>query len=153
VTLRPAAGRAAGPADPLVEEIYFQQDKVIWSLGRADGLTDAWDAARSPDSRTFVADGSGKILCFDVDKNQLWDSPLPPAGAGPWRNLSVSLFEDEREQILVLVSAQSGRKNMVYVLDSNNGKIIDEKDSLGPEPLPALDRVAPQIQGMELMKK
>lgn len=153
VTLRPPAGHGAGPEDPLVEEIYFQQDKVIWSLGRADGLTEAWDAARSPDSRTFVADGSGRIFCFDVDKNQLWDRPLPPVGAGPWRNLSVSLFEDERERILVLVSAQSGRQDRIYVLDSKNGEILDEKDSLGPIPLPALDRVAPQIQGMELMKK
>jgi hypothetical protein len=156
VTLRPSSGKA-GPQDALVEEVYFQEDKVIWSLSPAEGLTDAWDAVRSPDSRTFVADGSGQIFCFDADKNKLWETALTPAGTNQWKNISVSLFENKREQILVLVSAsgqtKSGRKSLIYVLNSQDGQILSESDSLGTNVLPALTRAVPQIQGMELIKK
>jgi hypothetical protein len=120
-------------------------------------LTDAWDAVRSPDSRTFVADGSGQIFCFDTDKNKLWETALTPAGTSQWKNLSVSLFENKDEPILVLVSAsgqtKAGRKNMIYVLNSQDGQILSENDSIGTSAIPALTRAEPQIQGMELIKK
>ncbi len=51
--------------DSTVEEVFFQQDKVVWQLGKADGLANVRDAVRDPWANTYVADAAtGDILCF-----------------------------------------------------------------------------------------
>jgi hypothetical protein len=128
-----------------VEEVDFKQAKVIWDLA----LPGASDAARSPDSNSYVIDGQGQVFAYDVDQTLLWKTALDPQ-ADQWKNLSLSLFNTPAsENIRVLVSGTSrtrqGRKSRIWILDSKNGKILTGEDVPGG----ALTRAVPRIEGME----
>src|SRR6185295_18101066 len=64
--------------DSTILEILYQEDKVVWSLGKEQGLHDVRDAVRGPWGNTYVAEGSeGLILCFDPLKKLVWKTHFP----------------------------------------------------------------------------
>jgi hypothetical protein len=151
----PDSGNFLVTMDSSVEEVDFQQAKVLWTLGSSAGVTQATDAARSPDSNTFVIDGLGRVSAYDVDQHLLWQTFLDPS-ASQWKNTTLSLFE-AREEIRLLVSGEAktgrGRESQVWVLDSKNGKILASGDPVQKSSASSILRAVPQIEGMDLMKK
>jgi hypothetical protein len=128
-----------------VEEVDFKQAKVIWNLA----LPQAEDAARSPDSNSYVIDAQGQVFAYDVDQTLLWKTALDPE-ADQWKNMSLSLFNTSAvEDIRVLVSGLSrgrqGRQSRMWILNSKNGKILSWEKAPGG----ALTRAVPRIEGME----
>jgi hypothetical protein len=64
--------------DSTVVEVFFQEDKIGWKLGKEDGLEDVRDAVRDPWANTYVADAaSGDVLCFGPQKQLKWKTHLP----------------------------------------------------------------------------
>ena len=151
----PDSGNFLVTMDSTVEEVDFQQAKVLWALGASAGVTQATDAARSPDSNTFVIDGLGRVSAYDVDQHLLWQTFLDPS-ASQWKNTTLSLFE-AREEIRLLVSGDAktgrGRQSQIWVLDSKNGKILASSDPSKKSSASLILRAVPQIEGMDLMKK
>ena len=121
----PDSGNFLVTMESQVEEVDFKQAKVIWNLA----LPGAADAARSPDSNTYVIDAQGDVFAYDVDQTLLWKTALDPE-ADQWKNMSLSLFNTSAvEDIRVLVSgssrpARAARGGWMWILDSKNGKIF-----------------------------
>jgi hypothetical protein len=147
----PDSGNFLVTMDTLIQEVDFQQAKVIWTLP----VELARDAARSPDSDTYVVDDRGRVSAYDVDQHLLWQTFLEPS-ASQWKNTTLSLFE-VREDIRILVSGSAqtrrGRESQVWVLDSKNGKMLAQADAKPNDPFAAIVRAAPQIEGTDLIKK
>jgi hypothetical protein len=155
VRVCPDSGDFLVTMDSKIEEVDFQQAKVIWALDASAGIDQATDAARSPDSNTFVVDDRGRVSAYDVDQHLLWQTFLDPA-ASEWKQASLSLFE-VREEIRILVSGTArtrrGRESQVWVLDSKNGKILAPSDGSPRRFSSSIIRAVPRIEGTDLMKK
>ncbi len=151
----PDSGNFLVTMDSKIEEVDFQKAKVIWALDASAGIDRAADAARSPDSNTYVADNRGRVSAYDVDQHLLWQTFLNPA-ASQWKDTTLSLFE-VREEIRILVSGSAqtrrGRESQVWVLDSKNGKILAPSDESSRRFSSPVIRAVPQIEGTDLIKK
>ncbi|HET9870601.1 MAG TPA: PQQ-binding-like beta-propeller repeat protein [bacterium] len=125
-----------------VAELDFKAGKISWSLP-AEG---AQDAARGPDSLTYVVDSRGKVQAFDAGKRSQWAADLDPQ-ASDWSGLSLSLFE-VRQGVRLLLSGTArtrhGRQERVWVLDAQDGHVLAEQ----PEDA-SVTRDVPWIEGME----
>lgn len=147
----PDSGNFLVTMDSKIEEVDFQKAKVIWALE----MDQAADAARSPDSDTYVVDNRGRVSAYDVDQHLLWQTFLNPA-ASQWKDTSLSLFE-VREEIRVLVSGNAqtkrGRESQVWVLDSKNGKILAPGGQSPGRFSSPIIRAVPRIEGGDLIKK
>jgi hypothetical protein len=118
--------------DSTVEEIFFQEDKVVLTLGAADGLKDARDAVRDPWANTYVADAAqGDVLSFGPKKQLNWKTHLPFA-PGPFEEMSLALFRKGGKRLLLAAVHFSGEgltaQNVVYVLNTETGNVLAWND-------------------------
>jgi hypothetical protein len=117
-----------------VEEIDYQNDKEVWSLGKNDGFKDIRDTVRDPWARTYVADAvKGSITCLDPHKKSQWETHLPFA-PGAFQEMALSLFRKNNKRLLLasVHFAGGSRKtgNVVYLLNTETGKVLDWSDRL-----------------------
>jgi hypothetical protein len=117
-----------------VEEIDYQNDKEIWSLGRADGFKDIRDTVRDPWARTYVADAvKGSITCLDPHKKSVWETHLPFA-PGTFQEMALSLFRKNNKRLLLASVHFAGKDsktgNVVYLLNTETGKVLNWSDRL-----------------------
>ncbi|MGH7740264.1 MAG: YncE family protein [bacterium] len=146
VRVCPDSGNFLVTLDSQVEEVDFRQEKVIWTVK----VPQATDAARSPDSNTYVIDAQGRVSAYDPDQNLIWRTDLDPR-AKDWKNTTLSLFQ-VREEIRILASGtgqtRQGRQGWTWVLDSNNGKIL-----ASDETAPNVVRVVPGLDKTSFAEK
>ncbi len=133
--------------DSTVEEIYFQEDKVAWRVGREDGLKDAVDAVRDPWANTYVADAAGgDVLCFTPSKQAAWKTHLPFA-SGVLQDMALSLFRKNGKRLLLVSVHFSGKgevaQDVLYVLNPETGKVLAWSDRLEKGGYPAFFKVVP----------
>jgi len=118
--------------DSTVEEVFFQQDKVIWQLGKADGLANIRDAVRDPWANTYVADAAtGDIFCFGPQKQLSWKTHLPFA-PGAFEEMSLALFRDNHKRMVMAAVHFAGNgkeaRNVIYLLNAETGKVAAWND-------------------------
>jgi hypothetical protein len=115
--------------DSTVKEIYFQEDKEVWSLGKADGFQNIRDAVRGPWAHTYVADaGKGSVTCLDPRHKKLWETHLPFA-PGAFEDMSLSLFRKNGKRML-LAAVHFSNGNVLYLLNPETGKVVEWHDRL-----------------------
>ena len=116
--------------DSSVKEIFFQEDKEIWSLSQNDGFKDIRDVARDPWARTYVADAAkGSITCLDPHKKLVWETHLPFA-PGAFQDMSLSLFRKNNKRLLLVSVRFKGDGNVVYLMNTETGKVLEWHDRL-----------------------
>ena len=130
-----------------VEEVYFQEDKVVFTLGPADGLKDARDAVRDPWANTYVADAAqGDVLSFGPKKQVNWKTHLPFA-PGPIGEMSLALFRKEHKRLVMAAVHFTGKEdvshNVIYILNSETGKVLAWNDHDEKGGYPAFSKAAP----------
>ncbi len=118
--------------DSTVEEIHFQEDKVVLTLGASDGLKDARDAVRDPWANTYVADAAqGDIFSFGPKQQLNWKTHLPFA-PGAFEEMSLALFRKSGKRLLLAAVHFSGAgdvaRNVVYVLNTETGNVLAWND-------------------------
>jgi hypothetical protein len=133
--------------DSTVEEVFFQEDKVVMTLGKADGLMDARDAVRDPWANTYVADAAqGDILSFGPKKQLNWKTHLPFA-PGPIGEMSLALFRKEHKRLVMAAVHFTGKEdvshNVVYILNSETGKVLAWNDHDEKGGYPAFSKAVP----------
>jgi hypothetical protein len=136
-------------ADSTIEEIYFQEDKVVWIVGKGTLLKNVLDAIRDPMGLNYAAEGSdGSVICFNSDQKTLWKSHLPFAHSnGKLKALALSLYKKKGKRI-VMASAHfaGGRENakdLVYLLNADTGKVLAWSDHLDKGAYPPFEKVVP----------
>ncbi len=117
-----------------VEEIDYQNDKQVWSLGKDNGFKDIRDIVRDPWARTYVADAvKGSITCLDPHKKSVWETHLPFA-PGTFQDMALSLFRKNNKRLLLVSVHFTGDNhttgNVVYLLNTETGKILNWSDRL-----------------------
>jgi len=138
--------------DSTVEEIAYQEDKVVWSMGKADGLKDVKDAARGPWGDTYVAEGSeGDILCFDPHKQKLWQIHLPFAPSHSFESASLSVFKKQGKRMVLAFAHYPGdgstARDIVYLLNAETGKLVAWTAKTDKGGYPACLRAVPDLGG------
>ncbi len=133
--------------DSTVEEVFFQEDKVVMTLGKDDGLVDARDAVRDPWANTYVADaGQGDILSFGPKKQLNWKTHLPFA-PGPIGEMSLALFRKDHKRLVMAAVHFTGKEdvshNVVYILNSETGKVLAWNDHDDKGGYPAFSKAVP----------
>lgn len=123
--------------DSTVHEIYFQEDKEVWSLGKADGFKDIRDAVRDPWARTYVADAAkGSVTCLDPHKKALWETHLPLAPSA-FQDMSLFLFRKQNKRLLLAsVHFKDNKGDMVYLLNTETGKVLEWSNRTAKGPYP-----------------
>ncbi len=136
-------------ADSTVEEIYFQEDKLVWSLGKGEGLGDARDAVRGFRGDTFVADAlDGSIICFNPDRKVRWRSHLPfTLSNGTLNQVTLSLYKKNgRRTVMASVHFEGsglGAKDMVFLLNADSGRLMAWCDHLARGAFPPFVKAIP----------
>jgi hypothetical protein len=116
--------------DSSVKEIFFQEDKEIWSLGKNDGFQNIRDVARDPWARTYVADAKkGSVTCLDPHKKLVWETHLPFA-PGSFQDMNLSLFRKNNKRLLLVSVRFAGDGNVVYLMNTETGKVLEWHDRL-----------------------
>jgi hypothetical protein len=131
-----------------IEEIQYQEDKLVWEWDSSQGASRLLDALRGSQGDTFGVQADGTVLCVKPDKTIAWKSILPFQAAG--RKLvqsSLSLFKKYGRHWL-MVSAHDlkgpGATDILYVLDPESGKVAAISDHLGKEAYPPLISAVPE---------
>lgn len=133
--------------DSTVQEVYYQEDKVAWQLGKEDGLKDVRDAVRDPWANTYVADAAvGDVLCFGPKKKLNWKTHLPFA-PGPFKEMSLSLFRANHKRMVMAAVHFGGKgevsRNVIYLLNSETGKVVEWNDHDDKGGYPAFFKAVP----------
>ncbi len=133
--------------DSTIEEIYFQEDKVVFTLGPEDGLKDARDAVRDPWANTYVADAApGDVLSFGPKKQVNWKTHLPFA-PGPIGEMSLALFRKDHKRLVMAAVHFTGKgevsHNVIYILNSETGKVLAWEDHDEKGGYPTFSKAAP----------
>ena len=135
--------------DSTIEEILYQEDKIVWSMGKADGLKDVRDAVRGPWGDTYAAEGGeGLILCFDPRKKLLWKIHLPFAPSSSFQDISLSVFKRKGKRTLMAAvhwPGGSGAQNVFYFLNPETGKVMGWSDRLEKGTYPSFQKALPDL--------
>lgn len=136
--------------DSTVEEIQYQEDKVVWSMGPADGFKDVCDAARGPWGHTYVAErADGDILCFDPRKNKVWQTHLPFAPAHSFETASLSIFKKQGKRMVLAFAHYPGggstASDIVYLLNAETGKLVAWSASTDKGGYPPSSKAVPDL--------
>ena len=133
--------------DGSLQEIKFQEDKLIWQWNSAQNSTRVLDALREPQGDTFVAQADGTVFSLHSDKSIGWKTTLP--FQNPARKLDqvfLTLFKKNGRRWL-MVSAHDlkgpGATDILYLLDAGNGKVANLSDHLGKEIYPPIISASP----------
>jgi hypothetical protein len=135
-------------ADSTVEEVLFQEDKVVMTLGKAEGLQRALDAVRDPWANTYVADAaSGDIVCFGPKRQVLWKTHLPFAPDRP-EAMALSLYRKAGKRLLMASVHFSGgnsitAQDVVYALNTETGGVLAWSDKTEKGGYPSFTKAAP----------
>jgi hypothetical protein len=132
-----------------VKEIFFQQDKVVWELGKEQGLKNPCDAVRDPRGRTYVADAAeGNVLCFDSSKKTVWTTHLPFA-PGSFENISLALYKKKGKRLVMAsvhyTGAERKAQNVIYLLSLETGKVMSWSDKLERGGYPDFIKAVPDL--------
>ena len=135
--------------DSTVEEIFYQEDKVVWSIGKEDGLKDVRDAVRGPWGQTYVAEGAdGLIICFDPGKKQVWKTHLPFAPSSSFQDIGLFIYKKNGKR-LVMASVHwpggPGARDVIYLLNAETGKVVDWSEHTDKGGYPSFHKVVPDL--------
>ena len=137
--------------DSTVEEILYQEDKVVWSMGKEDGLKDVRDAVRGPWGNTCVAEGSeGLILSFNPKKTLVWKTHLPFAPSPTFQDITLSIFKKNGKRMLMAAvhwSGGPGAKDVFYLLNEGTGKVLGWSDRMDKGSYPSFSKAVPDLPG------
>ncbi len=133
--------------DSTVEEVFFQEDKIIWQLGKEEGLTDVRDAVRDPWANTYVADAAtGDVICLGPQKQLNWKTHLPFA-PGAFEEMSLALFQENHKRMVMAAVHFSGTgpesRNVIYLLNAETGKVTAWNDHDDKGGYPAFLKAVP----------
>jgi hypothetical protein len=133
--------------DSTVEEILFQEDKVVWQMGKESGLKDIRDAVRDPWANTYLADAAGgDVVCLGPQKQLIWKTHLPIA-PGAFEEMSLALLQQNHKRMIMAAVRFSGKgpqnRNVVYLLNSETGKVTDWNDHDDKGGYPAFIKAVP----------
>ncbi len=135
--------------DSTLEEILYQEDKVVWSLGKEDGLKYVRDAVRGPWGQTYVADGAeGLLLCFDPRKKTVWKTHLPFAPSASFQDITLSLYKKNGKRLLMAAvhwAGGSGAQDVIYLLNAETGKVISWSDRPEKGSYPSFHKAVPDL--------
>jgi hypothetical protein len=130
-----------------VEEIQFQENKVIWQRGPSSDGGLALDLLRDPGGNTFFLQSDGEALSIQKDLTVAWNVRLPYQDEKRKPNSgSLSLFKNKgRRWLMVSIhdGVGPGATDLVYLLNAENGKVVDFSDHLGKEAYPPLVSAQP----------
>ena len=135
-------------ADSTVEEVLFQEDKVVMTLGKAEGLQRPLDAVRDPWADTYVANGgSGNILCFGPKRKVRWKTHLPFAPGKP-EDMALSLYRKAGKRLLMASVHFSGAnsttaQDVIYVLNTETGGVLAWSDKTEKGGYPSFTKAVP----------
>lgn len=130
-------------ADSTVEEVLFQEDKVVMTLGKAEGLQRPLDAVRDPWANTYVADAaSGDILCFGPKRQVLWKTHLPFAPGRP-ETMALSLYRKAGKRLLMASVHFSDGNSVIYVLNTETGGVLAWSDKTEKGGYPSFTKAVP----------
>ena len=131
-----------------VEEIQFQENKVVWQWNPPSGSKSILDLLRGPSANTFFLQSDGEVFSAQNDQILAWKVRLPyqdekrKACAG-----SLSLYKN-RDRLWLVVSIHDGvgpgATDLVYLLNAETGKVVDDSDHLGKEAYPPLVSAQPE---------
>jgi hypothetical protein len=132
-----------------VQEVFFEEDKVVWSLGPEDGLKDARSAIRGPWAKTYLVDAAdGMVYAFNPLKDHYWKAKLPFIPSLPLGETHLSLFKKKGKRIL-MVSARFGKdkgaRKAVYLLNAETGKVLSWRDRMDKGEYPDFLKVVPDL--------
>jgi len=126
-----------------VEEILFQEDKIVWAIGKINRFKNIQDAIRDPWARTYVADaGSGSIICLEPGQSRAWETHLPFA-PDSFQEMSLSLLRQGDRRMILASVRFSGGQNILYLLNCETGKVVAWKDRLEKGPYPSFLKAVP----------
>jgi hypothetical protein len=114
-----------------VQEIDYQNNDSVWSLGPNDGFKNIRDVTRDPWARTYVADAAkDSITCLDPHKKLVWETRLSFA-PGAFEDMALTLFRKNNQRLLLAsVHFTGAGGNGVYLLDTETGKILNWNNRL-----------------------
>jgi hypothetical protein len=132
-----------------VKEIFFQEDRVVWDLGKEQGLQNPCDAVRDPWRKTYVADAAeGNVLCFNSSKELIWKTHLPFA-PGSFENISLALYKKKGKRLVMasvhFAGSEGKGQNVVYLLNLETGKVVAWSDKLERGGYPDFTKVVPDL--------
>ncbi|HUO58732.1 MAG TPA: hypothetical protein VMV05_11210 [bacterium] len=131
-----------------VEEIQYQEDKVVWSMGKEDGLVDVRDAIRGPWGHTFVAEGKeGLILCFDPGKKLVWKTHLPFAPSPAFQEITLTTYKKKKKRTLMAAVhwGEGPARNVLYLLNAETGKVMGWSDKPQKGSYPDFRKAVPDL--------
>ncbi len=133
--------------DSTVEEVFYEEDKVVFTLGKDDGLKDARDAVRDPWANTYVADAAtGDVFRFGPQKQLNWKTHLPFA-PGKFEEMSLALFRKGGKRLVLAAVHFTGggpeARNVVYTLNSETGKVLAWNDHDEKGGYPSFSKAVP----------
>ncbi len=130
-----------------IEEIQFQEDKMVWQWAPPPDAPPALNLLRGPDGNTYILQSNGEVLSVHNDQTVDWKVRLPyqdekrKASAG-----SLSLYKN-RGRLWLIVSIHDGlgpgATDLLYLLNAETGKVMDCRDHLGKDAYPPLVSAQP----------
>lgn len=135
--------------DSSVQEIFFQEDKVAWSMGKEAGAKDIRDAVRDPWAKTYIADAAeGSVLCLDPSRNLAWKTHLPFA-PGSFQDMTLSLFKKNGKRMVMASVHFSGTgkvaQDVIYLLSAETGNVLAWSDRLEKGGYPSFSKAVPDL--------
>lgn len=135
--------------DGTIKEVFFQRDRVVWELGKEQGLLDPRDAVRDPWRKTYVADAAeGNVLCFDSKKNLAWQTHLPFA-PGTFEHISLALYKKKGKRLVMasvhFTGAEGTAQNVIYLLSLDAGKLVSWSDHTDKGGYPDFIKAVPDL--------
>lgn len=135
--------------DSSIQEILFQEDKVVWTTGKEEGLKDIKDAVRDPWARTYIADAAeGSVLCLDPSRNLAWKTHLPFA-PGACEDMALSLFKKKGKRMVMASVHFAGdgkvARDVIYLLSCETGNVLAWSDRLEKGGYPSFTKAAPDL--------
>jgi hypothetical protein len=132
-----------------VKEIFFQEDRVVWELGKEQGLKNPSDAVRDPWHKTYVADAAeGDVLCFNSSRETVWKTHLPFA-PGTFETISLALYKKKGKRLVMasvhFKGSEGKAQNVVYLLSMETGKVVAWSDKLERGGYPDFIKAVPDL--------
>ena len=135
--------------DSSVQEIFFQEDKVVWTTGKEEGFKDIKDAVRDPWARTYIADAAeGSLFCLDPSRNLAWKTHLPFA-SGACEDMALSIFKKKGKRMVMASVHFTGdgkvAQDVIYLLSCETGNVLAWSDRLEKGGYPSFTKAVPDL--------
>jgi hypothetical protein len=134
-------------AHDALKEIQFQEDKLAWEWAAPQGSSPIQDILRGPLGNTFALQSDGTVFCVKPDKTIGWKTRPPFQDKERRLNQgTLSIFKKKgRHWLMASIhdSRGSGAVDILYLLDTENGKVEAFSDHMGKEVYPPLISAVP----------